>query len=318
MPIVDMPLEKLREYQGQNPRPDDLDVYWQDALAELKTVEPRVEMRPIAFAPNHVEVFDLYFTGVGGARIHALYVKPLKPAPKSPGIVEFHGYSGNAGDIAPKLGWAALGYSIMSMDCRGQGGKSEDVGAHGVLNTLNGHIVRGIEDKRTLLYRSIFLDCVELADILMAQPHIGADRVAARGGSQGGGLALACAALNPRINRCAPCFPFLSDYRRVWEMDISNAYRELREWFRRFDPLHEREAEVFQRLGYIDVQHLAPRIRGPVLMSVCLRDDVCPPSTVYAAYNKIRAPKQMLVYPDYGHEGLPQFEDRVFRFMLEM
>ena len=67
-----------------------------------------------------------------------------------------------------------------------------------------------------------------------------------------------------------------------------NAYAELREWFRNFDPRHEREEEVFTRLGYIDVQHLASRIQAEVLMGVGLMDQVCPPSTQYAAFNKIQ------------------------------
>jgi cephalosporin-C deacetylase len=108
------------------------------------------------------------------------------------------------------------------------------------------------------------------------------------GASQGGALSLACAALEPRVKRIAPVFPFLCDYRRVWEMDQAKAaYEELSLYFRAFDPRHEREAAVFEKLGYIDVQHLAPRIRAEVLLYVSLMDAVCPPSTQFAAYNKI-------------------------------
>lgn len=79
------------------------------------------------------------------------------------------------------------------------------------------------------------------------------------GGSQGGGLAIACAALEPRVARLAPVYPFLCDYKRVWELDLTkNAYQELRDYFRLFDPTHQREQELFIRLGYIDVVNLAP------------------------------------------------------------
>jgi cephalosporin-C deacetylase len=136
------------------------------------------------------------------------------------------------------------------------------------------------------------------------------------GQSQGGGLTLACAALEPRVKRLAPIYPFLSDYRRVWEMDLAKeAYWELQAFFRRFDPRHEREEEIFQRLGYIDVQHLAPRIRGRVLFATGLMDEVCPPSTQFAAYNKITAPKEMVLYPDFAHEDLPGFADTAFEFL---
>jgi cephalosporin-C deacetylase len=149
----------------------------------------------------------------------------------------------------------------------------------------------------------------------MDMPEVDAERVCATGGSQGGGLTLACAALEPRICKAAPVFPFLCDYKRVWEMDLAvAAYEELKTYFRMFDPTHEREEEIFTRLGYIDCQFLAPRIRAEVLMGTGLMDTVCPPSTQFAAYNKITSPKQTVIYPDFGHEGLPGFQDRVFQF----
>jgi len=144
-------------------------------------------------------------------------------------------------------------------------------------------------------------------------------RVGAMGGSQGGGLTLACAALEPRIARIAPMYPFLSDYRRVWEMDqAQNAYRELKEFFRHHDPQHKRADEIFTRLGYIDVQHLAPRIKAEVMMGVGFADTICPPSTQFAAYNKIKSKKSLEIYPDFAHEHLPAFWDKAFQFMLEM
>jgi cephalosporin-C deacetylase len=153
----------------------------------------------------------------------------------------------------------------------------------------------------------------------MGFPEVDARRVGAMGGSQGGGLTLACVALEPRIRRAAPMFPFLCDYKRVWEMDLAkDAYDELKTYFRQFDPRHEREADIFYRLGYIDVQHLAPRIRARVLMGTALMDTICPPSSQFAAYNKIRSPKAMVLYPDFGHEGLPGFQDRAFQFMANL
>jgi cephalosporin-C deacetylase len=111
-------------------------------------------------------------------------------------------------------------------------------------------------------------------------------------------------------------FPFLCDYQRVWEMDLAaGSYEELKMYFRLFDPRHEREQEVFAKLGYIDCQHLASRIRGRVLMVTGLMDTVCPPSTQFAAYNKIESEKDMVIYPDFGHEGLPEATDRIWEFM---
>ena len=228
----------------------------------------------------------------------------------------FHGYSGHSGDWVDKLGYVARGFSVAAMDCRGQGGLSEDSG--GVKgNTHRGHIIRGLDDvPENLLFRQIFLDAAQLAGIVMGFPEVDGERVGATGASQGGGLTLACAALEPRIKRIAPVYPFLCDYRRIWEMDLAtSAYEELRTYFRLFDPLHEREEETWTRLGYIDNQHLAPRIEADVLMVTGLMDTICPPSTQFAVYNKIRSRKDMLIYPDYGHENLPGAADRIYGFL---
>ena len=323
MPQVDMPLERLKVYEGRNPRPDDMEAYWDRALEEMRSVDAKVELVPHKLNAPHAECFDLYFTGVGGSRVHAKYLRP-KNAPAQnpngcPAALMFHGYSGNSGDWADKLNYVGQGFCVAALDARGQGGLSENIeGVRG--NTLRGHIIRGLDDAPEKLYfRQVYLDTAQLANIVMSLPEVDANRVGATGGSQGGALTLACAALEPRIKRAAPVYPFLCDYQRVWEMDLAvGAYEELRTYLRQFDPLHEREAEIFTRLGYIDNQHLAHRIRARVLMAVGLMDTICPPSTQFAAYNKITAPKDLLIYPDYGHEGLPGCNDRIFDFMAEL
>ena len=340
MPLTfDMDFEALKTYQGTNPRPVDFDRYWAEALRELDHIKADVQMVPASQKapggqgpePDFAAYYDLYFTGVGGSRIYAKLIQPLGSAAqrrassngKGPAILQFHGYSMNSGDWQSRLGLAAAGFTVAAMDCRGQGGRSEDRSSvRG--NTLNGHIIRGLEDAlegrpEGFLYRSIFLDAVQLARIVMALDWVDPDRVGATGWSQGGGLTLACAALEPHIARAAPVYPFLSDYKRVWEIDLAkDAYVELQDYFRRFDPLHERETQVFTALGYIDVQHLAPRIKGEVLQAIGLMDTICPPSSQFAAYNKIAAPKRYLLYPDFGHEDLPGLHDHILDFMCDL
>jgi len=315
MPVVDMSLEALQTYQGRNPRPADFDAYWDRALAELDATDPAIALTPVPLPVDWAEAFELTFTAVGGGRSYAKLIRP-KGKTACPAILQFHGYSMNSGDWTDKLGYVAAGNVVAALDCRGQGGKSEDPG--GVRgNTLSGHIIRGLEDHEDkLYYRGMFLDTAQLARIVMAMPEVDPTRVGAMGGSQGGGLTIACAALEPRLKRIAPWHPFLSDYLRVWEMDLDiAAYDELRQFFRRFDPRHERHDAIFHRLGYIDIQHLAPRIKAETLLITGLMDTVTPPSTVFAAYNKIQAPKRTLIYPDFGHEGLPGMNDEVYQFL---
>lgn len=319
MPVLDKPLTELRTYQGINPRPDDFDDYWDRAIAEMKSIDHAVELRPAKFKAHFAECFDLFFTGVKGARLHAKLLLPKKIDRKVPAVVQFHGYSMRAHDWADLLSYPARGYVTAFLDARGQGGESQDVG--GVRgNTLQGHIIRGLEQgPEHLLYRSIFLDCAQLAGLVMAMPEVDATRVGSYGASQGGALSIACAALEPRIARCATMYPFLSDYQRVWEMDLAkDAYHELRQFFRHFDPTHAQEKEWFRRLGYIDIQHLAPRIEAKTLMCCGLMDPICPPSSQFAAYNKIRAEKDVVIYPDYGHENYPGWSDRLYEFFEEL
>jgi cephalosporin-C deacetylase len=319
MPIFDLSLPELKLYQGTNPRPADFDAYWDSALRELAAHDPQVELRPNpVLRTAAAECFDLWFTGLGGARVYAKYLRPRPAAGRRPAVLQFHGYSGHSGDWMDKLAFVSAGCCVAALDCRGQGGRSEDTG--GVQgNTLRGHIIRGLEDPdaRKLYYRQVFLDTALLARIVMGFPEVDPARVGATGGSQGGALTLACAALEPRLKLAAPVFPFLCDYQRVWAMDLAkDAYEELRLYFRAFDPRHERVQATFTKLGYIDCQHLAPRIRAGVLMFTGLMDTICPPSTQFAAYNKITSPKEVVFYPDYGHEGyLPGHSDRIFNFL---
>ncbi|MFC4103066.1 alpha/beta fold hydrolase [Paenibacillus xanthanilyticus] len=317
MPQIDMPFAQLQTYSGINPKPDDFEQYWEEALSEMRATDPQIELVPSAFQTPAAECFDLYFTGVGGARVHAKYARPRGASEPHPAVLQFHGYTGSAGDWTERLAYVSLGFSVFAMDCRGQGGSSEDAG--GVKgNTHHGHIIRGLDDKpENLLFRGIFLDTAQLASIAMDMEEVDETRVYATGWSQGGALTIACAALEPRIRKAAPVYPFLSDYRRVWEMDLAkDAYEELRGYFRRFDPQHKREDEVFTRLGYIDIQHLANRIQADVVMGVGLMDTICPPSTQFAAYNKIQSRKRLEVYPDFGHEGLPGLHDTIIQFFL--
>ncbi|NQT59498.1 MAG: acetylxylan esterase [Bacteroidetes bacterium] len=320
MPLIDMPLDELKRYEGINPKPADFEDYWERALAELETASLDIELIPAPFQVSFAECFDLYFTGVKGARIHAKYIRPITAdSTPHPAVIQFHGYSGDSGDWGTKLSWAAAGFSILSMDARGQGGLSQDPG--GVTGTtLKGHIIRGLDDHPdNLLFRNIFLDTAQLARITMQLPEVDPARVGVFGGSQGGGLTLACASLVPEIKKAAPVFPFLSDYLRVWQMDLArDAYDELTYYFKRFDPMHSRETEIFTTLGYIDIQNLTERIKADVLIATGLMDTICPPSTQFAAYNKISSNKEMVLYPDFGHEGIPDFDDKTFLFMMDL
>jgi cephalosporin-C deacetylase len=123
-----MPLEQLKTYKGRNPRPADFDEFWDKSLAELDAIDPNPTFTPADFTCSFAELYELRFTSTKGARIYAKYLRPKNVTAPRPAVVHFHGLSGSFGEWMQLLPWVAEGYVVAAMDCRGQGGHSEDVG----------------------------------------------------------------------------------------------------------------------------------------------------------------------------------------------
>lgn len=319
MPVLDMPIEKLREYNGSSPCPADFDEFWEDALAQMNEVDYKAEFIEKKFPSKIADMYDLYFTGTKNARIHAKVAIPKNIEGKVPAVLLFHGLGGAADEWVSLIKYASQGFVCAAMDVRGQGGLSEDAG--GVKGTTGTtQFVRGVDgDKHDLYYRDVFLDTALFAKIIMNLDYVDENRVGCQGGSQGGALSVACACLVPQIKKCAPWVPYLSDYKRVYDMDLNkDAYEGMRYYFRMFDPTHAREAEFFERLGYIDIQNLAKRMKAELLMQTSLVDNVCPPSTQFAMYNKVTSKKNVILYPEYSHEIPSSGYDVVFEFMADL
>ena len=316
MPQIDFSLKDLQSYTGINPLPDDFDAYWNDALNELDELGISYEKEKAEFSAPKINCFNLYFKGVGNARVHAKFLEP-ETSGNGAGICMYHGYSGDSGGWLEKLPYAYAGFKVLALDVRGQMGLSQDSGAY-LGNTLRGHIIRGLwdEDPKALFFRNVFLDCAQCVKILMSMSEIDEKRIGVMGGSQGGALAIVAAALEPRVARAVSVYPFLSDYKRVWEMDAAQrAYEELEYYIKRVDPRHEKINELWHKLGYIDVKNIASRIRAEVLMFISQMDVVCPPSTQFAVYNNIRSTKSYKLYPNHGHEHLPDSDEIIYDFM---
>lgn len=319
MPLIDMPLEKLYTYEGSSPCPKDIDEYWDTALAEMNALDPNPEFIKKEYPSKIADMYHLYYTGTKNARIYAKVAVPKNIEGKAPAVLMFHGLSGSSWDWEQLLPYVSQGYVVAFMDVRGQGGLSQDVG--GIAGTTcTTPFMRGIEgDKHDLLMRDVYLDTALLAKIIMGLDYVDETRVGVSGGSQGGALSVACACLVPEIKKCAPWYPYLSDYKRVYEMDLNKgAYEGLKYYFRHFDPTHSREDEIFERLGYIDLQNIAKRMKAELLMFTGLMDTTCPPSTQFAIYNKVTSKKNVVLFPEYGHEGLKGANDMEFEFMSDL
>jgi cephalosporin-C deacetylase len=145
-------------------------------------------------------------------------------------------------------------------------------------------------------------------DMLVAQDFVDAERIAVCGGSQGGGIALAVAGIDPRVKAVMTDVPFLCDYPRAVQKASRDPYLEIV----RFLAQHrDKKAMVFDTLNYFDGVNFARQARASALFSVAVMDETCPPSTVYGAFNAYAGgDKTMVEYEFNNHEGGGAFQDR--------
>lgn len=322
MPWYDLPLERLREYRTPTAEPEGLDDWWAGKLTAAREVggEPRIV--PHGEGIYHpVEVYDAEFPGASGDRIRAWYLKPAAASGSTPHVVKFVGYGGGRGTPGEHILLPALGYAVLVMDSRGQGGRwSSGATGDGVPGPENSLVMtRGIASPETYYYTRMFVDAARAVDA--ARTLAGPDApLAVTGHSQGGGLALAAAALwrgtdGDAISVCHSDTPFLCDIQRAITLAPHAPYTEVPEFLDRNVDLIDAALDT---LRYVDCALLARRVTAKTLMSVALMDDICPPSTVFAAFNEIPgAAKDIAVYPYSGHSVPQVHAERQLRHLRE-
>src|SRR5580704_11627714 len=308
MPWYDLPEEQLKDYRTGTQEPAELDRWWRERLDRARAVarEP-VLTRYEAGTYAPVEVYDTEFSGAAGDRIRAWYLRPAGgPDLSAPVAVKFIGYGGGRGRPSEHALLPALGYALLVMDTRGQGGRWS-TGATG--DHADGWHA-GPENAKVMT-RGI----ARPEDYYFTRLFTGAARVAVTGASQGGGLALAAAALVPeRVAVCHADVPFLCDIQRAITLAPQPPYTEVPEFL-----AHQVDLvpAALDTLRYVDCALLARRITARCLLSVGLMDTICPPSTVFAAYNEITAGKDISVHPFTGHAVPQAHVERQLRHLRE-
>lgn len=305
VPFFDLPLADLETYRPDVREPADFDDFWASTLkGRMADVAERLEVTPAAFSTPSVEFFEVTFPGYGAQEIHALYSRPAVTSERLPIIVEFVGYGGGRGLPVEHLAWASSGYAHLVVDTRGQGthwggggdtGDTADAGAGG-----NGFMTRGITSPETYYYRRVFVDAVKSLAAARLLPGVNGDAVVTTGGSQGGAITLAATALDGNTVGLMPNVPFLCNFERAIGLTGVLPYEEIVQYLA---VKRDHIDLVFDTLSYFDCVNFAKRISVPALFSVGLMDTTTPPSTVFAAYNHLDAPKRIEVYPYNGHEG---------------
>ncbi len=305
MAFFDMPLDVLKTYHPPRDEPADFDAFWEETLTEARRHPLAARFEPVDYGLRTVEAFDVTFAGYGGQPIKGWFLLPQAREAPLPCVIEYIGYGGGRGYPTEWLLWPSAGFAHLVMDTRGQGsgwrhGDTPDLPDAGSSPHQPGFMTLGVLDPRTYYYRRVFTDAVRAVEAAGGHPQVDAKRIAITGGSQGGGITLAVSGLAPDIAVAMPDVPFLCHYRRAIEISDASPYSEITHFCR----AHRDKIEtVFRTLSYFDGVNFAARASARALFSAGLMDDVCPPSTVFAAYNHYGGPKEIRTWEFNQHEG---------------
>ncbi|MCY3574754.1 MAG: acetylxylan esterase [Chloroflexi bacterium] len=320
MPIFDMPLDELRAYKPPRQEPADFDDFWRETLSEARQQDLAASFELIESGLETIDAYDVTFAGFGGAPIKGWFLVPKHLPRPLPAVVEYIGYGGGRGYPLEWLAFPSAGFAQLVMDTRGQGsvwrrGDTADM-PNGANPAVPGYMTQGILDPRSYYYRRLYTDAVRAVDALLTRDDVDHQRIAVTGISQGGGLSIAVAGLHEAVAYCLPDVPFLLHFRRAVDITPSTPYSEIAKYL---STHRDRVDAVFDTLAYFDGVSFAARTEAGAYYSVGIMDTVCPPSTVYAAYNHVKSQKRIAEYHYNNHEGggAQHLQEKI-RFLREM
>ena len=312
MSYFDIPLEELKNYRPERNEPADFDAFWQDTLASSRAFDLDARFEKVDVGLALQDVFDVTFSGFEGQRIKGWFLVPKNATKPLPCVVNYIGYGSGRGLPLDWLLWSSVGYAHFVMDVRGQGtgskhGDTPDTEVGSLNAQYPGFMTRGVLSPETYYYRRVFTDAVRAVEAAKLAPMVDVDQIAVTGGSQGGGITLAVAGLDDSVKVAMPDVPFLCNYRRAVEKTDEYPYKEITQFCK---TQRHVAGQVFETLAYFDGMNFAPRAKAKALFSVGLMDDICPPSTVYSAYNYYAGEKEMQVWEFNNHEGGAAFQQQ--------
>lgn len=290
-------VRELEQYAPMHTAQPDLAEFWQQTLQQFADKPLHAQKIEQPTPMKAIQSYQVIYEGFDDTPLHGIYVRPADQAGQAiPCIIMFHGYTGNKGYPEDYAHWTMMGYAVFAIDVRGQGG---DTGNH--LNSdfgmSSGWLSQGLLDKENFYYRAITVDALKAIQWVAEQSDVDISRIAVYGGSQGGGLALITSALSAIPAIAVANIPNMSHM----DFGILNSESSLREAAQFVSRYPEHLDQVLETLSYFDMINLADRIQIPILVSCGLKDTVCMPETVYAAYNRISSEKEICLYPFDGH-----------------
>ncbi len=270
-------------------RQADFEQFWQNRKKELAAVDPNFKITKTDRSNDKLDVYLVDMQSYGNVTIRGWYTVPTTAGPH-PALLSLPGYTSTMWPYMQRTNVATL-----ALNPRGHGNSTDDIDPQGDEFMFLGFDPAHPEN---YIYAGVYMDCLRAIDFLVSRPEIDATRIGAEGGSQGGGLSFATAALDSRVLFSAPDIPWLGDWVGYFQTEYwgRENYPKL---FEKFPNLTFDDINRF--LSYFDTMNMAEWITCPVLMSVGLQDKVCPPRTSFAPFNAVTSPKEYRVYPFAGH-----------------
>lgn len=285
------------QYMPELTKEPDFDEFWKKQL-ELNKVHPlNPVMKAYNYPAKNVKVYDVTIEGHDGTVIHGWFIKPESNS-KIPCVVQYHGFGGSRGYPMGYMQYAIMGAAVVAFDCRDQGGQTGNNASwtNGSRDALS---AKGILDPNEYYAKHLYLDAIRVLDFVSQQDDIDQSKIAIIGGSQGGALVSAMAALDDRPTIAIGSVPSNSNMnaRLMGEHGTVSAVAN----YLKKHPDHIEQC--MKTLSYFDTMNMADKITCPYLAGVGGKDVVCPAKMFYATYNRIQSEKHIEIYPFNGHEG---------------
>lgn len=342
MGITDVKTAEFKDYRPELTRQADFEMFWEETLEKVfknskdkqidatnkSPVSFDLKLQDYPYPLSQVKIFKASLKASDDTTLHGWYLYPSLAGEnkKVPALVRFHGYSSNKGKLSELLLWALQGYAVLAMDVRGQCGDTQDNRIY-TSGSFSGWLTLGLNSPWEYYYRQVYLDSVQMVEALARRPEVDFGKIGLFGNSQGAALSLASAALltrfadrfniTVRVGAIGAGVPFLCDMQRAYLEHRDGPWEELNWYFRMYDPVHKQEEEVFSCLSYFDILNFASWVKSPVLIAAGLKDTACPPRTAFGLYNYLESLKEIILYPDYGHENIDCHTDRQIVFFAE-
>ncbi|MFN4144912.1 MAG: acetylxylan esterase [Runella sp.] len=292
--------------------PADFDTFWENAKADL--VQIPIDAKMTLLPERCTEKTNVYHLNLQnfrlGARLYGILCIPKKEG-KYPALLHVPGAGVRAysGDIAnAEKGIITLQIGIHGVPVNMDPSVYLDLGA----GPLNGYMNYNLDNRDRFYYKRVYLGCVRANDFLTSLPQFDGVNLAVTGGSQGGALSIVTAALDKRVKWLAAIYPALADVTGYLKGRAGG-------WPHYFDKnglAFNQTPEKLATVPYYDVVNFARRVRVPGYYTWGYNDETCPPTSMYAAYNVITAPKELFLALETGHWTYPEQTEKVTSWLI--